>query len=91
MRHFFMAATLPLMGCLAGAGNSAADQPAGGICAAADLQYLIGMPESALSEMNLPSPLRVIHPNQPVTMDLSPSRLNIEIDANGMIKEVRCG
>ncbi len=33
---------------------------------------------------------RVIRPNMAVTMDYSPSRLNIELDAKGRVKALRC-
>lgn len=91
MRRFFIISALPLMGCMVEAGGTPADQSAGGVCAAAGLQGLIGQPESALAAMTFPSPTRIIHPKQPVTMDLNPSRLNILIDANGTVSEVRCG
>jgi hypothetical protein len=91
MRHFFMVAALPLMGCMSEAGDTPANQPAGGACAAAELQVLIGQPESALAAMTFSSPTRIIHPRQPVTMDLNPSRLNILIDDSGIVSEVRCG
>jgi hypothetical protein len=36
-------------------------------------------------------PLRVINPGDAVTMDYSPSRLNIETGEDGRIKTFRCG
>lgn len=35
--------------------------------------------------------LRITRPNQPVTMDYNPQRLNIDIDAAGVILQVSCG
>ncbi|MES2245665.1 MAG: I78 family peptidase inhibitor [Pseudomonadota bacterium] len=34
---------------------------------------------------------RVLKPNQAVTMELNPGRLNISVDARGRVKEVHCG
>lgn len=91
MRHFFMVAALPLMGCMSEAGGTPANQPAEGVCGAAELQGLIGQTETALGAMTFPSPTRIIHPKQPVTMDMNPSRLNILIDEGGIVSGVRCG
>jgi Peptidase inhibitor I78 family len=35
--------------------------------------------------------LRVIRPNQPVTMDYSPDRVNVEVDDSDMIQRVFIG
>ena len=34
---------------------------------------------------------RVIKPGEPVTMDVDPLRLNVELDQNGRIHRLRCG
>ncbi|MNS60493.1 Peptidase inhibitor I78 family protein [compost metagenome] len=34
---------------------------------------------------------RVLKPNQAVTMELNPGRLNISVDARGRVKDVHCG
>jgi hypothetical protein len=34
---------------------------------------------------------RVIKPGEPVTMDVDPLRLNVELDENGRIHRLRCG
>jgi Peptidase inhibitor I78 family len=34
---------------------------------------------------------RVIRPGEPVTMDVDPLRLNVELDQNGRIHRLRCG
>ena len=36
-------------------------------------------------------PVRVIGPNQAVTMDFNPERINLETDAVGIITRVFCG
>jgi hypothetical protein len=62
-----------------------------GGCGAGGLQGLVGQPESVLAGRRFSQPLRVIPPGQAVTMDYSPARLNIEIDARGRIAAVHCG
>lgn len=52
---------------------------------------LIGQDTSVLDSMTFAQPPRVIGPNDLVTMDHDPSRLNIETDANGIIRQLRCG
>jgi len=63
----------------------------GASCGAADLQSLIGQPESVLATMRFGTVVRVIHPGDMVTEDYSPSRLNIRIDASGRIAALGCG
>jgi hypothetical protein len=61
-------------------------------CSARDLQYLIGKPRSEIPVPADPSRRRVTCTTCPVTMDYSPTRLNILFDAQtGIIKEVKCG
>ena len=87
-RFFVGFAILSLMAC---AGQSQDVQGVGGDCGAADLQGLVGQPESVLQTMRFTGTVRIIHPGQAVTMDFSPARLNIVIDDKGKIAEVRCG
>lgn len=99
MRHVMKGAQMLLLvsvmgGCVPGptTGQPARD-PAGqaDACGAADLQGLLGQPESVLQTMRFTQTLRVIHPGTAVTMDYSPFRLNILIDARGRIERVSCG
>ena len=60
-------------------------------CAAERLQHLVGQPDSAFDPSGLDEPVRIIHPGDAVTMDFSPQRLNVEIDADGRISAIRCG
>jgi len=86
---------------LAGCASSPQQDSAGaakgdGRCNAEPVQYLVGeritveLAEQAreLSGANL---LRVIHPQQPVTMDYNPQRLNIDIDDDDSIIRLSCG
>lgn len=59
-------------------------------CKAASLQVLVGQPKSVVENMDLPEATRILGPNQPVTMDFRPDRLNIEIGTDGRIKRIGC-
>jgi hypothetical protein len=52
---------------------------------------LIGQSKKVLETMKFKGPVRIIGPNDMVTMDYSPQRLNIVYDKNGIIREVKCG
>ena len=60
-------------------------------CGADNLRALIGKPRSALNGVTLPASVRIISPGTPVTMDYSPTRLNIDLDEKGVIVDLRCG
>lgn len=60
------------------------------LCKAQPLQGLVGQPQSVLATMLLPAGSRVIGPNDAVTMDFRPDRLNVEIGADGRISKVGC-
>ncbi|MCB6177743.1 hypothetical protein LHP98_06315 [Rhodobacter sp. Har01] len=60
-------------------------------CGAEGLQGLVGQYRGVLAAMTFKGPVRVIEPGMAVTMDYSPSRLNIELDAAGRITRVYCG
>ena len=99
------AVAVGLSGCMGlGQKGAAPDQPAtqppvlspglpdpSGTCGAAQLSHLIGQDRSAISGMRFAHPLRVIEPGQPVTMDLNPDRLNIQLTKSGKIAAINCG
>ncbi|HEX6859248.1 MAG TPA: hypothetical protein VF138_03495 [Caulobacteraceae bacterium] len=61
-------------------------------CGAKALQYLIGKHRNEIPIPVDPSGRRVTCTTCPVTMDYSPSRLNILYESStGIIKEVKCG
>ena len=60
-------------------------------CGAKALQNLLGKPASALETIKFAAETRVIRPNDAVTMDYNPQRLNIETDARGVIVRMTCG
>ncbi|MBC9251821.1 hypothetical protein A9179_16240 [Pseudomonas alcaligenes] len=94
--------TLPtLLACaVLAACSSAPEQPqashADGRCDAAPVQQLVGDKASAEVVENARQKagaeyLRVTRPNQPVTMDYNPQRLNIDLNDAGVILRVNCG
>jgi len=62
-----------------------------GNCGAAELQYLLGQPASMLATLALTPATRIIRPGEAVTMDYSPDRLDIELDAIARIIRISCG
>jgi len=61
------------------------------MCAADQYQMLVGQPIGEVHTDSLPQPLRVYGPDQMVTMDYRPDRMNIVLDADDIVVEVRCG
>lgn len=59
-------------------------------CGAAGFKGLIGQPREVLAQMNFPLNTRVIGPDDMVTADFRPERLNIEYGPNGRIDKVSC-
>lgn len=60
------------------------------VCRAADYKGLIGQSRSVLDAMLLPAGTRVMGPNDAVTADYRPDRVNIEIGTGGRIEKVSC-
>jgi len=76
--------------------NGIPEAGGGGSCNAARAQSLLG--RTATTELGGEalrltgaSGLRWIPPNSAVTMDYSPGRLNIELDAQNRVTRIRCG
>lgn len=93
MRALALLALLPLAACAAQApdGPRGPRLPPEDSCGAAQLQGLIGQKASVLETMRFAGPVRVIKPGMAVTMDHSPMRLNISLDADGTIIRLSCG
>jgi hypothetical protein len=60
-------------------------------CAADQYQMLVGQPIGEVHTDSLPQPLRIYGPDQMITMDYRPDRMNIVLDADDIVIEVRCG
>jgi hypothetical protein len=85
MRRAALVLVMALAGC------TGEEAPRGDACGAAGMQDLVGQGRDALAAMTLPAGTRVIEPGTKVTRDYRADRLNIEIDAAGVIVRVACG
>jgi len=55
------------------------------------LSYIVGQNAAAAYQLPQGLPVRILYPATPRTEDYSPSRINIEIGADGVITSVWCG
>lgn len=85
----FLALPLLLAACVT-ADDPVAAAPEQSGCGAAGFQGLIGQPKAALSSLTLPAGTRIIGPEQAVTMDFRPDRLNVEIGPDARIARIGC-
>lgn len=87
------AMALALAGCMAG--TKAPPTQAGTVCDAASVQAFIGRNGAAMADEARRAAgaqsVRVIGPDQAVTMDFRPDRLNLETDAAGKVAKAGCG
>lgn len=60
-------------------------------CGATALASLVGTAAAAHDFSDPDRPHRVIPPNAAVTMDHRPDRLNVDVDADGVITRLWCG
>lgn len=60
------------------------------MCKASQFQGLVGQPGTVLGGMKLPQGTRTIGPNDAVSMDYRPSRLNFETGKDGRIAKIAC-
>ena len=84
---------LLIMICLTGcaAATTPTPAPAEDTCNAAEYADLVGKPATALERVLLLGKVRVIRPNQAVTMDYWPDRINFMIDEDARIGSITCG
>jgi hypothetical protein len=69
--------------------QTAAEATSQDTCGASQYQAMIGT-NIAAATFPADGNIRVIMPNQPVTMDFSAQRLNVITDANGVITSLEC-
>jgi hypothetical protein len=60
-------------------------------CGLAPARLLIAQDSAAVATLGRSGPVRVIAPDQPVTMDYNAARLNVFTNAAGRIERVTCG
>lgn len=88
--------TLALLGTVALAGCEPLpapvepEQPPADACDATAYQGLIGQPRSVLAQMTFPIGTRQIGPDDAVTADFRPDRMNIEYSRAERIEKVSC-
>lgn len=90
-----LASILAITGC-ANAPPTASMGASEAVCRAAGAQAVLGRPFNDMTEAEALRAsgglrTRVIPPGGVVTMDHDPMRLNIELDAAGNIRRMRCG
>lgn len=87
-----LAVTLTLAACAEGVpGGPAATPPTADTCGAASFQYLVGQDVSPVLATTFTTPIRIIRPDEAVTMDFSAERLNFRVDGNEIVQSVTCG
>ncbi|MDO5647679.1 I78 family peptidase inhibitor [Paracoccus sp. (in: a-proteobacteria)] len=84
----FLAAALTLAAC--DPVTTAPAEPDLKTCGADGLQGLVGQPREAVARMSFPIGTRLIGPDDAVTSDFRPDRLNIETGRSGRIERVGC-
>ena len=60
-------------------------------CGSADLTGYIGRDFADLASVNLLGDLRVVRSGEKVNGYISPSRLNVQVDAMGVVRRFFCG
>ena len=83
--------TIPLLALAACQEGGGPDLGGPDACGASGWQYLVGEYRDVLAGVALPEPVRVIGPNDAVTLDYSLERLNILYNDGGIIVGVNCG
>ena len=94
MRHSVYAISLPGLFMLALAACEPVPTPITdtGECGADEMGALVGTPLAAVTLPADPNrPIRTLGPNDIMTMDFNPTRLNIFTDENGIITRLSCG
>ena len=69
--------------------QTAAEATTQDTCGASQYTSLVGS-NFAAATFPAGANIRIIQPNQPVTQDFSPQRLNVITDANGLITSLEC-
>ena len=59
-------------------------------CNASQYTALIGEEATVLERVLLLGQVRVIRPNQPITMDFRPERINFNVGSNNHIRSISC-
>lgn len=84
------ALALALTGCMPTKDAPNEAQAGPGTCSKAEFASLVGTPINS-AELPLTQTYRVIFPDSVVTTDFIEDRLEVIVDANGIVTELRCG
>ena len=60
-------------------------------CGALTLQTAVGQSEFSIPTLGITSPVRIVRPDDIVTQEYNPQRINFAVDPSGTIQSVRCG
>ena len=75
-------------------GATACSSPYGGArdtdCGASRLADFLGLPAVEVAAIETPGPVRILGPNDVMTLDFNPDRLTILTDGDGSVTELRC-
>jgi len=90
-RFILLSATL-LAACAGGTPETSRQEASSGdACGASGRSHLVGEDFSALAAMTFPDTTRFIGPDDAVTMDHVPERLNVEFSEDGRVLRIWCG
>lgn len=94
MKHWILTglSALLLSACSTAANyDMAPESAADDSCGAGARQYLVGQSVDSVDTETLAEHVRAIYPGEMVTMDHRPDRLNLGLDADGIIVALSCG
>jgi len=93
MTHFILLSATLLAACAGGTPEISLPEASSedDACGASGLSHLVGEDFSALAAMTFPDTTRFIGPDDAVTMDHVPERLNVEFSEDGRVLRIWCG
>jgi hypothetical protein len=84
--YLFSAIGAVLLGCA-----PIAQGPVVSSCDLSRLNSYIGSQRGALSGLVFTAPMRWIEPDGRISLDYNPGRINVKVDASGLITRIYCG
>lgn len=82
-----LCACLGLAACL----EAPADKPEPGDCGSGEMGHLMGIQRAQLETIAFTQPHRILGPNDVMTMDFNPERVNFTLDESGTVVRIWCG
>lgn len=94
-KFVLMGVALGLAGCMTMPNPQPLQQPTGEVgsdtCGAAQAANLMGAPRSVVEFVDFEQPVRILGPEDVMTMDFNPNRLNFTIGPSGVVTKITCG